>query len=69
MTHSNHENHHHDQTNTHQKKGLHKDWRAWVVVLLMLGAMAIYVLSFDERFQFGGTKPAKPATPTSNNGN
>jgi len=23
----------------------------------------------DERFQFGGTKPAKPTTPVSSNGN
>ncbi len=27
---------------------LHKDWRAWAVVLLMLAAMAVYVLSEDE---------------------
>lgn len=30
------------------KKGIHKDWRAWVALLLMLGAMTAYVLSFDE---------------------
>ena len=29
-------------------KGIHKDWRAWVALLLMLGAMAAYVLSMDE---------------------
>jgi hypothetical protein len=69
MGHSNHENHHHDQPHTRRKKGLHKDWRTWVVVLLMLAAMAIYVLSFDERFQFGSAKPAKPAAPASSNGN
>lgn len=26
----------------------HKDWRTWAVVLLMLGAMAMYVLSLDD---------------------
>jgi hypothetical protein len=68
MTHTNHENYHHNQTNSSRKNGLHKDWRTWVVVLLMLGAMAIYVLSFDERFQFFGAKPAKPAVNASNSG-
>ncbi|MCH2182578.1 MAG: hypothetical protein MK108_11285 [Mariniblastus sp.] len=29
-------------------KGIHKDWRAWVALLLMLGAMAAYVLSGEE---------------------
>jgi len=68
-TQSNHKNHHHNQPHSHRIKGLHKDWRVWVVVLLMLGAMAMYVLSFDERFQFGSAKPAKPATSAPNNGN
>ena len=27
---------------------LHKDWRIWVGVILMLGAMAMYVLSLDD---------------------
>jgi len=26
----------------------HKDWRVWVVVILMLGAMAIFILTLDE---------------------
>jgi hypothetical protein len=32
-----------DKTN-----GIHKDWRTWTVVGLMLGAMVVYVLSDDE---------------------
>ena len=27
---------------------LHKDWRVWLGVVLMLGAMAMYVLSLDD---------------------
>ena len=46
-----HHDHHHGN---HSKKGLHKDWRAWLVVLLMLGAMAIYIFSDDEAIQPGG---------------
>lgn len=46
--------HHHDHAHGHQHEhkpkndGLHKDWRTWAVVLLMLAAMAAYVLSGDE---------------------
>jgi hypothetical protein len=29
-------------------RALHKDWRTWAVVLLMVGAMAIYVLTLDD---------------------
>ncbi len=36
-----------------KKKGIHKDWRAWTAVVLMLAAMVIYVLSFDESLQPG----------------
>jgi len=27
---------------------LHKDWRVWVVVLVMLAAISAYVLSLDD---------------------
>jgi hypothetical protein len=40
----NHTHHIRDQ----EKKGLHKDWRTWAVVILMLVAMAAYVLTDDE---------------------
>ena len=43
-----------------KRRGLHKDWRAWLVVLLMLGAMAIYVLSDDESLRPGGGAPTAP---------
>lgn len=42
----------------------HKDWRLWVVVVLMLVAMAVYVLSLDESIgPGGGEQPAVPAAP------
>jgi hypothetical protein len=37
-----------------KKDGIHKDWRAWTAVVLMLGAMVVYVLSDDEALQPGG---------------
>ena len=38
------------QTESRGSKGkrLHKDWRVWVAVILMLAAMIIYVLSLDD---------------------
>jgi hypothetical protein len=30
------------------RRRLHKDWRAWLVVALMLAAVIIYVLTLDE---------------------
>ena len=61
MNQHDHNKHHHQQ---HAKKGraVHKDWRAWVVVLLALAAMLMYVLSDDEALQPGGNRePGMPA--------
>jgi len=52
---------HHDHPGPLWKR-LHRDWRAWVVVLLMLAAMAAYVLSDSESLQPGGkTQQPMPA--------
>lgn len=43
--------HHPNNPQHHQhskRKGLHKDWRSWTVVVLMLAAMALYILTLDE---------------------
>jgi hypothetical protein len=47
------------------KPGLHKDWRAWTVVILMLVAMGVYVLSLDESVGPGATENAtqEPIAP------
>ena len=49
--HPNHPRHHQGKK---KKKGLHKDWRIWSVVILMLVAMAAYVLTDDEALGPGG---------------
>ncbi len=41
--------------------GIHKDWRAWTVVGLMLVAIVVYVLSMDESIVPG--QPDGPALP------
>lgn len=57
MSKENHGNHHghHDHSHPQPKGdgGLHKDWRAWTVVLIMVAAMAVYILSFDESIEPG----------------
>lgn len=42
--HPNHPQHHQQP----KRKELHKDWRSWTVVILMLAAMAFYILTLDE---------------------
>jgi hypothetical protein len=64
MTHRD-EHRHHEHDHGHARgpwlKRAHKDWRTWVVVALMLGAMAIYVLSDNESLQPGGE--VQPSVP------
>ena len=41
--------HHHRHPATgHPRKKLHKDWRVWVAIILMLAAIVIYVLTLDD---------------------
>ena len=58
MTDHKHKDHKHHQDS---KRQVHKDWRAWAVVLLMLAAMAIYVMTMDESIQPGGVENEVPA--------
>ena len=50
--------------------GLHRDWRTWLVVGLMLAAIGVYVLTLDEAVQPSGAAPtgqpaaAAPAGPS-----
>jgi hypothetical protein len=42
-------------------KRAHRDWRIWVLVILMLICMGIYVLTGDLRWRFNGAP--HPMTP------
>jgi ABC-type nickel/cobalt efflux system permease component RcnA len=43
--------------------GLHKNWRTWLVIGLMLASIAIYVLSLDDSVQSRNLpQPGVPAT-------
>ena len=57
--------HHHSPSEHHShhaaKPGIHRDWRLWAVVLMMLAAMAIYIASVDEAVA-PGVKPG-PEVP------
>jgi hypothetical protein len=48
---------HESKASSHHKidwTGLHKDWRAWLVIGLMLAAIGTYVLTLDDSVQPGG---------------
>lgn len=58
-----HDKHHHGQHHPKKNSGLHKDWRVWVVGLMLL-AMLIYVLSDNEAIQpDGADSPPIEAAP------
>jgi hypothetical protein len=60
-------NHEHGHHQGQSRRKLHHDWRLWLVVGLMLGAMLIYVFSDNERFgQGGGAARMPPPTPSTN---
>ena len=44
-------------------RGLHKDWRTWAVIGLMLAAIGTYVLTLDDSIQASGP-PANTVTTT-----
>ena len=48
----------HTKSSGSKGKKLHKDWRVWVAVILMLAAMIIYVLTLDDSLLAFGTGPS-----------
>jgi hypothetical protein len=67
-----HEHHHHHEDRsrrTRPRKPLHRDWRLIAAVLVMLGAVAIYVFSGDEMFGlFPKGKPNNAPSPPAQQG-
>ena len=59
----NHKHGHDDHAHHHGPawKRLHRDWRVWVAVGLMLAAMLAYVASMDESLRPGGGTPKSSA--------
>lgn len=43
-----------------QDRKLHRDWRVWLCVILMLAAMVIYVLTMGERVVPGAPAAGNP---------
>jgi len=52
----------HDHETKYTKKKLHQDWRFIVAVVLMLIAIAAYVMSLDEAMVPGQAPTAPAAT-------
>ena len=55
-----HQKQHGKSHSSKKKKGVHQDWRTWVVVLMLVG-MVIYVLSDDESITPEGEGQGMPA--------
>jgi hypothetical protein len=73
IPHSHHHKHKRAQADqphaTELWRGLHKDWRTWAVIGVMLAAIFTYVLTLDESVQPGSAAPngvpaaVAPASP------
>ncbi|MEI7683717.1 MAG: hypothetical protein WCL32_01730 [Planctomycetota bacterium] len=64
MSHKHDHPHHSHESKSSWWKQPHRDWRVWVGIVLMIAAMAAYVLSFDESMRPGGVvKETVPAAP------
>lgn len=75
MTPHGHKHAHESKAGEHSRpkidlSGLHKDWRTWLVIALMLAAIGTYVLTLDEAIQPGSAPQsgfpaaAPPASPS-----
>ena len=42
----------------------HRDWRMWIIVILMLAAMMVYLMTGDLRWPIHS--PAQPMVPMAN---
>lgn len=56
--HHGHDHHGHSHSHSHghapaKSSGLHKNWKVWVVIGLMLLGMLIYIFTLDESIQPG----------------
>lgn len=61
-THGHHQEHQHKHDHHGRKTGIHRDWRFWTAIVLMLVAMGAYILTFDESLEPGGQiSPEVPA--------
>ncbi len=73
IAHSHHHGHehHHGQEDkrshahaTELWRGVHKDWRTWVVIGVMLAAISTYVFTLDDSIQAGGPPPKAVSATT-----
>ena len=54
------EEHLHGDHPQRKDRKLHRDWRIWVAVILMLVALAAYLLTLDERIVPGAPSAGNP---------
>jgi hypothetical protein len=56
-----HSEHQHYGNQPQGKRPIHHNWWFWAAIVLMLGAMVVYVMSFDEAIGPGGNGEPVPA--------
>jgi hypothetical protein len=67
IAHSHHHGHQDKKSHGHPTelwRGVHKDWRTWVVIGVMLAAISTYVFSLDDSMQVVGPPPHAVSAPT-----
>jgi hypothetical protein len=59
-----HPHHDHQEPKGPWWKQVHRDWRFWTALILMIAAMVTYVLTLDESMRpGGGVQQQTPAAP------
>ena len=56
-----HSGHEHHGNRPPRNRPIHHNWWFWAAVVLMLGAMIVYFVSFDEAIGLGGEGEPVPA--------
>jgi|GEM_PF-1533657 len=62
--------HNHPKVNrqVQKKKALHKDWRTWLAIGIMLGAIGIYIFTLDDSVELSAVNqsqtPVAATTPS-----
>jgi hypothetical protein len=67
IAHSHHHGHKDKASHGHPTelwRGAHKDWRVWVVIIVMLAAIGTYVFTLDDSIQAGGPAPQAVSATT-----
>ncbi|MGA7878634.1 MAG: hypothetical protein WCA08_23440 [Desulfoferrobacter sp.] len=52
-------NHPKNNRQVQKKKALHKDWRTWLAIGIMLGAIGIYIFTLDDSVELSAVNQSQ----------